>query len=183
MLVPKIVTTLRSYDREQFTSDLIAGVIVGVVAQPLITGFTSGIAVIIFSGEIKDLFGLHMGEVPANFVAKWQAYASNTTDFTPEAVGIAALSLAIMLFWPKISRRIPGPFVALIVATLVVKLLHLPVETVGSRFGALVTGMPHPQIPRLSFAQVTGLVGPAFTIAMLAAIESLLSAVVADGMW
>ena len=271
MLVPKIVTTLRSYDREQFTSDLIAGVIVGVVAlplaiafaiasgvtpdrglwtaivagfiisvlggsrvqiggptgafvvivygivqkygidgltvatlmagvilvimgvaklgtmirfipQPLITGFTSGIAVIIFSGEIKDLFGLHMGEVPASFVAKWQVYASNTTDFTPEAAGIAALSLAIMLFWPKISRRIPGPFVALVVTTLVVKLLHLPVETVGSRFGALVTGMPHPQIPQLSFAQVTGLVGPAFTIAMLAAIESLLSAVVADGM-
>ena len=84
--------------------------------------------------------------------------------------------------WPRISRRIPGPFVALIVATLLVQIMHLPVETIGSRFGAISASVPHPQIPHLSLAQITALVGPAFTIAMLAAIESLLSAVVADGM-
>jgi SulP family sulfate permease len=123
-----------------------------------------------------------MGAVPAEFVEKWGAFAANAGSFTPEAVGVAALTLAIILLWPRINRRIPGPFVALIVATLVVQLFHLPVETIGSRFGALNASVPHPQVPHLTLTEVTGLVGPAFTIAMLAAIESLLSAVVADGM-
>jgi SulP family sulfate permease len=271
MFVPKIVTALRHYDREQLLGDLNAGVIVGVVALPLalafaiasgvtpdrglwtaviagflisalggsrvqiggptgafvvivygivqkhgidglavatlmagvilvimgiaklgamikfiphpvITGFTSGIAVIIFSGGIKDLLGLQMGEVPPGFVDKWIAYAQTASGLTPSAVGVSALALVTIVLWPRVTRRIPGTFVALIVTTAVVTLLDLPVETIGSRFGEISASIPRIQVPELSFAQVSALVGPAFTIAVLAAIESLLSAVVADGM-
>ena len=158
------------------------GSVIKFIPHPVITGFTSGIAVIIFSSQVKDLFGLRMGAVPADFLGKWQAFAEHAGAPTPDAIGIAALSLAIILIWPRISRRVPGPFVALIVATVASRALHLPIETIGSRFGSLNASFPHPQIPHLSVAEVTSLVGPAFTIAMLAAIESLLSAVVADGM-
>jgi SulP family sulfate permease len=158
------------------------GNVIKFIPHPVITGFTSGIAVIIFSGEIKDLFGLRMGAVPSPFIAKWEAFAANAGTFTQETIGVAALTLGIILLWPKINRRIPGPFVALIVATAVATWLHLPIETIGSRFGGLNASFPHPQVPHLTMTQLTGLVGPAFTIAMLAAIESLLSAVVADGM-
>ena len=152
------------------------------IPHPVITGFTSGIAVIIFSSQIKDVFGLRMGTVPAEFLAKWGAFAASAGQFTPQAVAISALGLVILTWWPKISRRIPSPFVALIVTTVIARLLHLPIETIGSRFGAINAGIPHPQLPHLSFALITGLVAPAFTIALLASIESLLSAVVADGM-
>jgi sulfate permease, SulP family len=271
VLVPKIVTALKGYNREKFLGDLVAGIIVGVVALPLaiafaiasgvtpgrglwtaivagflisalggsrvqiggptgafvvivygivqkygvdgltvatlmagvilvamglarlgtmikfiphpvITGFTSGIAVIIFSGEIKDFLGLRMGAVPAGFIDKLQAYGANASGVNLTAVAVSMLALGIIVVWPRISRRIPGPFVALIVSTLVVSVFHLPVETIGSRFGGISASVPHPQVPHLSLAQMTGLVGPAFTIALLAAVESLLSAVVADGM-
>ena len=271
MLLPKIVTALKDYNREKFLGDLTAGVIVGVVALPLaiafaiasgvtpdrglwtaivagflisllggsrvqiggptgafvvivygivqkygidgltvatlmagviligmgiaklgtmikfiphpvITGFTSGIALIIFSGEIKDFFGLRMGVVPADFIGKWLAYANGVTGVTPSAIAVSSLALGIILIWPRVNRRIPGPFVALIVTTLLVKMMHLPVETIATRFGGISASVPHPQIPHLSLVEVTALVGPAFTIAFLAAIESLLSAVVADGM-
>ena len=152
------------------------------IPHPVITGFTSGIAVIIFSSQVKDLLGLKMGAVPAEFVGKWAAFAAHASAFTPAAIAVSAASLAIVVIWPRISQRIPGPFVALVLATTAVRLLHLPIETIGTRFGQLNAAFPHPQLPHLSVAQVVGLVGPAFTIAMLAAIESLLSAVVADGM-
>jgi SulP family sulfate permease len=158
------------------------GTMIKFIPHPVITGFTSGIALIIFSGEIKDFFGLRMGGVPADFIGKINAYARNATGFTPEALAVALLALAIIVLWPRVNRRIPGPFIALIVTTLVVKILSLPVETIGSRFGGISASVPHPQIPHLSFVQITALVGPAFTIAVLAAIESLLSAVVSDGM-
>jgi len=152
------------------------------IPHPLVTGFTSGIAVIILSSQVKDFFGLQMGDVPANFVAKWQAYAHAATGVSPAAAAVALLALAIILLWPRISTRIPGPFVALIVTTAVVSLLHIPVETIGSRFGEISASVPRPTLPHLSLEQATALVGPAFTIALLAAVESLLSAVVADGM-
>jgi sulfate permease, SulP family len=158
------------------------GTMIKFIPHPVITGFTSGIALIIFSGEMKDFFGLRMGGVPADFIGKINAYARNATGFTPEALAVALLALAIIVLWPRVNRRIPGPFIALIVTTLVVKILSLPVETIGSRFGGISASVPHPQIPHLSFVQITALVGPAFTIAVLAAIESLLSAVVSDGM-
>ena len=152
------------------------------IPHPLVTGFTSGIALIILSGEVKDFFGLHMGTVPAHFLAKWQAYAAAANTATPAAIAIAALALAIILLWQRLDTRIPGPFVALIATTVLARLLDLPVETIGSRFGALAGSIPHPVLPHLSLEHTTALVGPAFTIALLAAVESLLSAVVSDGM-
>jgi SulP family sulfate permease len=270
LLVPKLYTTLKTYDRSAFASDAIAGIIVGIVALPLaiafaiasgvapgrglwtaivagfiisalggsrvqiggptgafvviiygivaeygidglvaatfmagvlligfgiarfgaaikfiphpvITGFTSGIAVIIFSGQIKDLLGLEMDSMPPDFLERWAAYATATAA-NPEAIALSALSIAIIAFWPRINRRIPGPFVALVVATVLAQLLGLNVETIGSKFGEISPSVPKPHLPDLTAAQVASLVAPAFTIALLAAIESLLSAVVADGM-
>jgi SulP family sulfate permease len=152
------------------------------IPHPLVTGFTSAIALIIFSGEIKDLLGFRMGEVPAHFVAKWMAYGSAVHTVTPAAVLVAVLALAIMLLWQRLDTRVPGPFVALVATTLLAHALHLPVETIGSRFGQLSAAVPHPALPHVSLNQAVALVGPAFTIALLAAVESLLSAVVADGM-
>src|SRR5262249_24606419 len=135
------------------------GSVIRFIPHPVITGFTSGIAVIIFSSQVKDLFGLHMGAVPANFIAKWQAFVEHAGSPTPDAIGIAALTLAIIVIWPRINRRIPGPFVALIGATAASTALHLPIETIGSRFGSLNASFPHPQVPHLSVAEVTSLVG------------------------
>jgi SulP family sulfate permease len=149
---------------------------------PLITGFTSGIAVIIFSQQVKDLLGLRMGAAPAGFFEKWQAYAVHAGAFTPAAVGVAALTLAILILWPKASRTIPAPFVALIVTTALVQLAGLRVETIGTRFGSIPSSLPLPTLPHVTLPLVKELIGPALTIALLAAIESLLSAVVADGM-
>ena len=271
MFVPKLVTTLEGYDRGQFTQDLTAGVIVGIVALPLaiafaiasgvtpgrglwtaivagflisalggsrvqiggptgafivivygivqkygvdglivatlmagvilivmgaakfgaaikfiphpvVVGFTSGIAVIIFSSQVKDFLGLRMGAVPAEFVEKWGAFAKHIHTANAWAIALAVVALLIILLLPRVSRRVPGAFVALIVTTFLTHAFHLPVETIGSRFGAINASIPHPVLPALSFATVTALVGPAFTIAILAAVESLLSAVVADGM-
>jgi SulP family sulfate permease len=123
-----------------------------------------------------------MGAVPAEFLAKWGTFSEQAGAFTPAAMLVSGSALAIIIAWPRIAPRIPGPFVALIVTTIAAHLMHLPVETIGTRFGALNAAIPHPQLPHLTLLQITALVGPAFTIAMLAAIESLLSAVVADGM-
>ncbi|HEU4560464.1 MAG TPA: sulfate permease [Longimicrobium sp.] len=271
MLVPKLFTTLKAYDRRQLTADLTAGVIVGIVALPLsiafaiasgvkpqaglytaiiagflisalggsrvqiggptgafvvivygivqkygvdgltvatilaglmlvafgiarlgaaikfipfpvVTGFTTGIAVIIFSSQVKDLLGLKIGVVPADFVGKWEAYAAHAGSFTLHAVVVSATALSILLLWPRVSHRIPAPFVALLATTAMVPLLGLQVETIGSRFGEISGALPQPRIPQITWADFRGLIAPAFTIALLAAIESLLSAVVADGM-
>jgi len=149
---------------------------------PVVTGFTSGIALIIGSGEVKDFLGLRMGVVPAEFVAKWEAYGANIGTFNPWALGLALAGLAILIWWPRISHRIPGPLVALVAVTAVAQLFHLPVETIGDRFGTIHAGLPTPSLPHVSWTTLAALSGPAFTIALLAAIESLLSAVVADGM-
>ncbi len=158
------------------------GTMIKFIPQPLITGFTSGIAIIIFTGQLKDFFGLTMGAVPADFVAKLVALAEHATSVNPVALGVALAAIAIVIWWPRISRKIPSPFVALVVTTALVSLLDLKVETVGSRFGQLASSLPHPVVPHLAFADLQRLVAPAFTIALLGAIESLLSAVVADGM-
>jgi SulP family sulfate permease len=271
LFVPKSITTLKSYNRSQFTSDLTAGLIVGVVALPLaiafaiasgvtpdrglytaiiagflisalggsrvqiggptgafvvivygivqrygidglvvatimagvilvilgaaklgaaikfiphpvIVGFTSGIAVIILSSQAKDFLGLRMGELPVEFIAKWRAVASHLNSVNGYALSVSLVALLIMILWPKLSRRIPGPFVALIATTLAVRFLDIPVETIGTRFGAISAALPHPIVPHVTLSELTALVAPAFTIALLAAVESLLSAVVADGM-
>jgi sulfate permease, SulP family len=271
VLVPKLVTTLRSYDRRQFTADLTAGIVVGVVALPLaiafaiasgvtpdrglytaiiagflisglggsrvqiggptgafvvivfgivqkygidgllvatmmggvilvgfglarlggaikfipypvITGFTSGIALIIFSTQVKDLLGLQIGSVPSGFLAKWSVYLRGLPTADPGTMLISGLTLLIVVLWSKLRIRLPGPFVALVVTTALVRLTHLRVDTIGSRFGIIDASFPRPSLPHVDWATATAMVGPAFTIALLAGIESLLSAVVADGM-
>ena len=152
------------------------------IPYPLTIGFTTGIALIIFSSQVKDFLGLSMEAVPAEFGEKWSAYARAIATVNPSAVLIAVLALAVILVWPRINPRIPGPFIALVVTTAVVHLFDVPVETIGQRFGGISAGLRPPEVPPLTFSSVAGLVGPAFTIALLAAIESLLSAVVADGM-
>jgi sulfate permease, SulP family len=271
MFVPKLFTTLRTYDRRQFANDLTAGVIVGIVAlplaiafgiasgvspaqgiytaivagflisvlggsrvqiggptgafvvvvyaivqrfgasglavatlmagvilvllgvfklgtmikfipHPLVTGFTSGIAVIIASNEIRDFFGLQTEQMPAEFIDKIEVLwaAARTTNIW--AVAIALFTLVLLIVWRRLDLKLPGPFVALVVTALFARLFELPVETIGSRFGVIDLAFPAPSFPQISFAEVRSLVGPAFTIAALGAIESLLSAMVADGM-
>ena len=158
------------------------GAVIKFIPHPVVVGFTSGIAVIIFSNEVKDFLGLKMGAVPADFIEKWRAYVEHFTAVNPYALAVSGLALAIIVVWPRVNRRIPGPFVALLVSTAVAQLLHWPVETIGTRFGGISAALPHPVLPHITFAQAQSLVGPAFTIAMLAAVESLLSAMVADGM-
>jgi SulP family sulfate permease len=271
MFKPKLIDTLKNYNREQFFKDLIAGIIVGVVAlplaiafaiasgvspekgiftaiiagliistlggsrvqiggptgafivvvygivqqfgisglivatfiagilliimgitklgnaikyipYPLIIGFTTGIAVIIFSSEIKDFLGLKMGSVPSDFISKWLAYGQHLSSINLYAVATGTFTLLIVLLWPKITHKVPGSLIAIIVTTFAVSFFHLPVETIGSRFGAIPSSLPKPVIPGVSFAIIQQLIRPAITIALLGSIESLLSAVVADGM-
>src|SRR5919107_1534758 len=260
MLIPKLVTTLKTYNREQFVADLTAGIIVGIVPLPLVIafpiarglhparalytaviagfiisalggsrvqiggptgafvvivygivqkygvdgltvatlmagvllialgaarlgaaikfvphpvviGFTSGIAVVIFSSQVKDALGLRMGAVPAPFVEKWQSYAAHLGSVNGYAIGITAASVVVIWLWPRVNQRIPGTFVALIASTIAVRVLQLPVETIGSRFGQISARLPQPVIPHLSFTEITMLVQPAMAIALLGAVE------------
>ena len=152
------------------------------IPYPVVTGFTSGIAVIIFSSQVKDLLGLQMGAVPAHFLAKWESYAAHLGSASLPAIGVAAGSFAILGLWPKISRKVPAPIVAILAASAVVAALGLPVETIGTRFGEIHAAIPAPSLPSVSLDRVRELFPSAVTVALLAAIESLLSAVVADGM-
>jgi SulP family sulfate permease len=160
------------------------GDVIKYVPYPTTTGFTSGIAIVLFSTQIKDFLGLSMEEVPSEFIEKWQAYITNfsTIQVTTFAIGLA--SLLIIILWPKINKTIPGSLVALIVATVCVKFFDLPVETIGSRFGDISNSISLIDFSSLHFStsMIKKLIQPAITIAFLASIESLLSAVVADGM-
>src|SRR6476469_9526544 len=158
------------------------GTIIKFIPQPLVTGFTSGIAVIIASNELRDFFGLRVDKVPAEFIEKLEVLWRAASTANVWAVGIAGFTVVLLVLWRRLNWRFPGPMVALIVTAAVVRLFHLPVETVGSRFGVIDLAFPRPALPSLSLADLRGLVGPAFTIAALGAIESLLSAMVADGM-
>ncbi|MBI4370948.1 MAG: STAS domain-containing protein [Elusimicrobia bacterium] len=271
ILVPKLLTTLKDYDRSQFAADAMAGVVVGVVAVPLAlafaiasgvspdrglytaavagflisalggsrvqiggptgafvvivygivqqfgldglalctilaggmlvvmglarmgtllkfipypvtTGFTSGIALIILSSQVKDLLGLSMGSVPVEFLAKWQAYLGAIGTSSAPAAALSAFTLAVLWLWPKLDRRLPSPVVALVLATWLAHALGLSVETIGARFGHMPHGLPAPSLPAWHAGDLARLWRPALTVALLAAIESLLSAVVADGM-
>lgn len=158
------------------------GVVIQYIPYPVTVGFTTGIALIIFSGQVRDLFGLQMASVPAEFVEKWLAYVEHFASFNWYALGIGMLSLGLVMLWPKITPRVPGSLIAIIVATALVHIFNLPVETIGSRFGEVPSSLPQPRMPELSWSLFTKMFSPAITIALLAAIESLLSAVVADGM-
>jgi len=271
MLVPKLATTLKDYNRHQLLSDLSAGTIVGIVAIPLAIafaiasgvtpqqglytaivagfiisalggsrvqiggptgafvvivygivqkygvdgltvatvmagvilvvlgvarlgtaikfiphsvtiGFTAGIAILIASQQIDAALGLKTGPLPAQVFERLAVYGRHLDTINPYAIGITVGTLAILILWPKISTKLPSPFVALIAMTALAQLLHLPVVTIGDRFGIIHAGLPSPVLPHVSFTMVRELVAPAMTIAALGAIESLLSAVVSDGM-
>jgi sulfate permease, SulP family len=158
------------------------GALIKFIPYPVITGFTSGIAVIIFSSQLKDFLGLKMGAVPADFMEKWTAYAEHIRTINVSTALIGIGTLLVLIFWPRISHVIPAPFVAMLLATAVVQIFKLPVETIGTRFGAVPSSLPAPHLPSVPWAQMKELFSPALTVALLAAIESLLSAVVADGM-
>lgn len=158
------------------------GSLVKWIPYPVVTGFTSGIAVVIFSSEIKDLLGLRMGAVPAEFFARWEAYGRALPSADPATVWLAAATLAVLILFPRLTKKIPSPFVGLVFATAAASALGLKVETIGSRFGGLPHGLPAPRLPSTDLKTVAGLVRPSVVVALLAAIESLLSAVVADGM-
>jgi SulP family sulfate permease len=271
MLVPKLVTTLKTYNREQLVADLTAGVIVGIVALPLaiafaiasgltpdrglytaviagfiisalggsrvqiggptgafvvivygivqkhgvdglmvatimagmmlvafglaklgaaikfipfpvVTGFTSGIAAILIVQQLRDALGLQLTSAAPEFIERLSLYATNLHSINPSALAISAGTLLVLWLWPRLSHRVPAPFVALIAATVLAQLLDLPVETIGTRFGEIRAGLPRLTLPSVSLEQGRELVGPALAIAALGAVESLLSAVVADGM-
>ena len=271
MLVPKLLTTLRTYDRTQFVGDLTAGLIVGIVALPLaiafaiasgvtperglwtaiiaggiisalggsrvqiggptgafvvivygivqtygvegltiatimggllliafglgrlgaaikfipfpvVTGFTSGIGLILIVQQLRDVLGLRLTSAPPDFIERIGIYARHLDTINLDAVGLALATLLLLRFWPRLSHKVPAPFVALILTTIAVRLLHLPVETIGTRFGEIRAGFPHLRLPAVSLAEARELVRPALAIAALGAVESLLSAVVADGM-
>jgi SulP family sulfate permease len=271
LLVPELVTSLKSYNRDQLVADLTAGVIVGVVALPLaiafaiasgvtpdrglytaviagfivsalggsrvqiggptgafvvivygivqqygvdgltvatlmagflliglglarvggaikfipfpvVTGFTSGIALILIVQQLRDALGLQLASAPPEVIERLSLYAASIRSVNSWAVMLSAGTLLVLWLWPRVSHKVPGPFVALIATTLLVYLLDLPVETIGTRFGEIRAGLPHLSLPSISLSEGRELVGPALAIAALGAVESLLSAVVADGM-
>jgi len=158
------------------------GGLIRFIPFPVTTGFTSGIALVICSTQIKDLLGLEIAAVPAEFLPKWGAYLQSldTASFGASALGIGTVLLIVAL--RRYAPRSPAMLIAMLAATVATTLLHLDIETIGSRFGDLPRMLPAPGIPILGIGELRQLVPAAFTVAMLAAIESLLSATVADGM-
>ena len=158
------------------------GSVIKFIPHPVVVGFTSGIALIIFSSQVKDFLGLSIANLPADFIDKIKVLSEFIHTINPYSFLIAGGSLLIMIFWPKISRKIPGSLIALLLSTAIVSIFNLPVETIGSRFGEIASTIPKPDTFEINLAIIKNLIQPATTIAILAAIESLLSAVVADGM-
>ncbi|MDX9749783.1 MAG: SulP family inorganic anion transporter, partial [Flavobacteriales bacterium] len=159
-----------------------AGKLLKYFPHTLVVGFTAGIAVIILTTQIKDFFGLEMGALPSGAVEQWAAYAGSFRTINPWALGLAVLSVALIVLVPRYLRAVPGPLVAIIVCTALAWGFQLPVETIEGRFGAIPSTLPVPRMPQLDLATLRELLQPAMAIALLGAIESLLSAVVADGM-
>jgi SulP family sulfate permease len=159
------------------------GTMIKFIPYPVTAGFTSGIAVLIFSTQVKDFLGLSIDKVPSDFFPKMKALAENIGTFKWPTLLLAAVSLGIIKLWPgKWNRRVPGSIIALVLATSAAALFHLPVATIGSRFGGIPQALPAPHLPSIAWDNLHNLFQPALTIALLAAIESLLCAVVADGM-
>jgi SulP family sulfate permease len=161
------------------------------IPHPLIVGFTSGIAVIIFSTQVKDFFGLTIEKAPSEFLEKWVSYFEHFETINYFSLGIGLLSIIIILYFPKVTKAIklfnpisiiPSPLIAIIACTLLSKTFDLPIETIESKFGDIPSTIPFPHAPKLSLQIIKDLISPAFTIALLGGIESLLSASVADSM-
>lgn len=158
------------------------GMVVKFIPHSVIVGFTSGIAVVIFSSEIKDFLGLKIGTIPVEFLDKWKLFLANIGSANIYALWIALSTVLIIAVWPKVSRKIPGALIAVVVTSVLVQVFHWPVETIGSRFGDLPHTLLPSHFPAIDLKLTQALIQPAFTIAFLCAIESLLSAVVSDGM-
>ena len=161
------------------------GTIIKYIPYPIVVGFTSGIAVTIFTTQIKDLFGMSMDSVPSDFIEKWGAYVANIANIDPWSAAVGLVSVIIISLMPKLSKKVPGSLVAIIIMTVAVLLLKnyagiTTIETIGDRF-SINSQLPGAVVPELTWETIKGLVGPAVTIAVLGAIESLLSATVADG--
>ncbi len=158
------------------------GDVIKYIPYPVTVGFTSGIALVIFTTQIPDFFGLSLKDIPESFLGKWAVYGRGlgAADLSSFVVGL--LTVLIIFLWPRVTKRVPGAFVAVIAMTVFVSLGHLPVETISTRFGVLSSRLSWPQLPVFSSEAVRSLFPSAVTIALLAGIESLLSAVVADGM-
>ena len=177
-----------------FTCTMMAGVILVLLGitgmgtavkyfpRPVIIGFTNGIAILIASTQIRDFFGLRMDHVPGDFFHRMAAFGKAWNTFSMPATALSIFSIAVMIFCLKFAKRIPGAIVVTIGAAAAVTLLHLPVETIGTRFGGIPSGLPTLAVPKLHYEMVRQLLSPAFTVAMLGAIESLMSAVVSDRM-
>jgi len=158
------------------------GAAVRFIPRTVVIGFTNGIAILFASTQIKDFFGLRVGAVPSEFLPRMRLLISNFVTLNVAAVGIGLATLAIILVLPRFTRRIPASIVALFVCTIVSAVFHLHVETIGTRFGGIPRGLPPFAIPSFHAEHIIPLIPSAFTVALLAALESMLSAVVADGM-
>jgi sulfate permease, SulP family len=158
------------------------GATVKYIPRPVTIGFTNGIALLIASTQIKDFLGLKTPPVPSEFIARIRQLIRYAGTMQWQTVALAAASLAIIVFWPRVTKRFPGSIVALFLSTAAVAIFHLPTETIGSKFGGIPQGFPHFALPNFQAANILELLPSAFTVALLAAVESLLSAVVADGM-
>src|SRR5690554_373388 len=158
------------------------GVVIRFIPYPLVVGFTSGIALLIFVTQIKDFFGLQTGELPADFIGKVSMLARSFHSVNWVSLVFGLGSLLLTLFWGKISSRIPGSLIALLGGALLVAFGGVQVETIGTKFGEIPSTLSLPTFPNLSWDTIYMYIGPAFTIALLGSIESLLSAVVSDGM-
>jgi len=158
------------------------GTAVKYIPRPVIIGFTNGIALLIASTQIKDFLGLKTPAVPGDFLGRMNVLARCAGTMRWQTVAVAGASLAIILLWPRLTKRIPGSIIALFLLTAITAGLHLPIETIGTKFGGIPQGFPHFAFPAFHAAHIMPLLPSAFTVALLAAVESLLSAVVADGM-
>jgi len=158
------------------------GAAISFIPRPVVLGFSNGIAVLIASTQIKDFFGLTIDKVPGDFVGRMRVVIQQFHTLSRQETAFAVGTLVIILFFLRYVRRVPGSIVALVAGTAAVMALRLPVATIGTRFGGIPTGLPHLVLPHFSWALVSPLLAPTMTIAMLGAIESLFSAVVADRM-
>lgn len=158
------------------------GSLIKYIPYTITTGFTCGIAVTLFIGQLKDFFGMDIASVPSEFLDKVIVYAKNISTINLTATLIGLLAVVIMLLWTKVTDKIPGSLVAIVVTTAIAYFAKLPVNTIGSVYGKLNSAFPSFHIPSITMNLIQQMISPAFTIAVLAAIESLLSAVVSDGM-
>lgn len=158
------------------------GSIIKFVPYPVIVGFTSGIGVVILSTQINDFLGLHIKDLPAQFIEKWVVYLGNLTEIDVPTSAIGISSLIFLILWRKIKTKVPGSIIVIFATTLIAYLFNLPIDTIGSKFGEFNASMPMPSFVNIDFELIQKMILPATTIAVLCAIESLLSAVVADGM-